>query len=51
LFPLFSIWSYHPGHIRWRALIAGFGYEEDKQPDKTRSEVMILGMKFASEHP
>jgi hypothetical protein len=46
VFPVVSVWSYHPGHVRWRALGAGFGYEEETRGKDKRREVMVLGMKF-----
>ncbi|MCP4499135.1 MAG: hypothetical protein GY822_04100 [Deltaproteobacteria bacterium] len=42
VFPFFGISSYHPGHLKWRALLFAFGYERDQD----REQIMIFGAKM-----
>jgi hypothetical protein len=39
--PFFSVWSYHPGHIKWRAMMYGIGYEREGDS----RQYMALGVK------
>jgi len=41
LVPAFSVWSYHPEHLKWRALIAAFGYEREHDTE----QLMFFGVK------
>ena len=41
LVPALSVWSYHPEHIKWRALIAAFGYERERDTE----QLMFFGVK------
>lgn len=50
VFPFFSMWSYHPGHFKWRALLFAAGYEVEERDGKAPKEQwMFFGLKTDAE--
>ncbi len=50
VFPFFSMWSYHPGHFKWRALLFAAGYEvEEREGKAPKEQWMFFGLKSDAE--
>jgi hypothetical protein len=43
--PFASVWSYHPDHIKWRALLFVAGYEREYD----KRQILIMGVKSEPE--
>ncbi len=41
VFPFASVWSFHPDHVRWRALLGALGYERERDVEQW----MVLGIR------